>query len=127
MSSSTIRSHHVAERGRSSALRNSTRCRPAQTQQSPSTPRVYKYIWGGAGVVGTITDPSGVTLIDLTEVENIVGGMRARYLDVHGYGMEVLQIIMNAYQSASTMEEFVSEAHGCGMTIVELEWFWELS
>ena len=45
----------------------------------------------------------------------------------HGYGMEVVKTIMDAYGSAETMEEFVSDAYGCGMTVVELEWFWELS
>ena len=104
----------------------SNRRRSAQTHQ-PSPPKLYKYIRGTAGVVGTITDPSGVISINLADVENIVGAMRAKYLDAHGYGMEVVKTIMDAYGSAETMEEFVSDAYGCGMTVVELEWFWELS
>lgn len=61
------------------------------------------------------------------DIENVVGTMRAKYLDAHGYGTEVTQMIVDAYRSANIMEEFVSEASGCGMSVVELEWFWELS
>jgi hypothetical protein len=88
---------------------------------------VYKFIRGVPGVVGTITNPSAVTLNHLMDIENVVGTMRAKYLDAHGYGMEVTQIIVNAYRSANIMEEFVSEASGSGMSVVELEWFWEMS
>ena len=80
-----------------------------------------------AGVVGTVTDPSGVQLIDLVSIENAVGGMCAKYLDTHGYGPEVVNIVTRAYGFSETMDEFVSEAYGCGMTVVELEWFWQLS
>lgn len=105
---------------------NATRQHLAQTQHPPP-PKTYKYIRGATGVVGSITNVSGLTSIDLLDVENVVGGMRAEYLDVHGYGAEVMKIIVDAFQSANTMEEFVSGAEGCGMSVVELEWFWELS
>ena len=80
-----------------------------------------------AGVVGTVTNPSGVRLIDLASVEDIMGGMRAKYLDAHGYGPEVVNIVTAAYDFSDTMDEFVTEAYGCGMTVAELEWFWQLS
>lgn len=80
-----------------------------------------------SGVVGNITDPSGVTPVNLADVENTVGGMRAKYLHVRGYGMEVIQVIMDAYRSASTAEDFVFKAYGCGMSVVELKWFWDVS
>ena len=98
---------------------------PAPAKQHPS--RIYKNIRGVAGVVGTVTDPSGVQLIDLACVENIVGGMHAQYLDAHGYGPEVVNMITAAYDFSDTIDDFVSEAYGCGMTVVELEWFWKLS
>ena len=88
---------------------------------------MYKYIRGAAGVVGSITDPTGVTPTDLSEIEIAVGEMRANYLDAHGYGMDAIQTIADAYQSAKDVEDFVSRASGCGMSVVELEWFWEVS
>ena len=100
---------------------------PVQTKQPPSSPTVYKYIRGAAGVVGSITNPAGVTLIDLSNVENTVGGMRAKYFDAHSYGMDAMQTITDAYQSANDMEDFISRASGCGMSVAELEWSWEFS
>lgn len=128
LSSSTVKSHHIVERGRGSIRRRATRRHPPpQPQPSSSIPTVFKYIRSSAGIVGTITDPSGVTSINLSEAENIVGAMRAKYLDVHGYGEDVIETILDSYQSSTTVEEFVSGACGCGMTIVELEWFWQLT
>ena len=88
---------------------------------------MYKYIRGVAGVVGNITDPSGMDSTICNDTENVVGRMRAEYLNVHGYGKETVEIIIDAYQSASTVEQFVDLVGGCGMAVVELEWFWELS
>ena len=88
---------------------------------------MYKYIRSSAGVVGSITDPSGVALFDFSDVENVVGAMRARYLEAHGYGAETVHMIVEAYGSANRTEEFVAAASGCGMSVVELEWFWEFS
>ena len=88
---------------------------------------VYKYIRGAAGVVGSITNPTGVTPIDLSDIEIAVGKMRAKYLDAHGYGMDTILAIADAYRSAKDVEDFVSQASGCGMSVVELEWFWEFS
>lgn len=68
-----------------------------------------------------------MTSIDLGDVGNAIGEMRAQYLDVHGYGTEAVRTIVEAYQSATTVEEFVSDAYGCGMSVVELEWFWKFS
>ena len=98
-----------------------------QTKQPPSPPIIYKYIRGAAGVVGSITNPAGVTPIDLSDIEIAVGEMRAKYLDAHGYGMDAIQTIADAYQAAKDVEDFVSQASGCGMLVVELEWFWEVS
>ena len=53
--------------------------------------------------------------------------MRAKYLDAHGYGTDAIQTIADAYQTAKDMEDFVSQASGCGMSVTELEWFWECS
>lgn len=84
---------------------------------------VYKYIRNIAGTVGTITDRSGVLSLITTEDCRILGDVRARYLDSHGYGaMEIVKIV-SAFD-APTIEEFVARAEGCGMSIVELEWFW---
>lgn len=88
---------------------------------------MYKYIRGVAGVVGSITDPSGMASTTHGDVENVLGAMRAEYLDVHGYGKETVEMIVNAYEAASTTEEFVDLAGGCGMAVAELKWFWELS
>ena len=88
---------------------------------------VYKYICGTAGVVGSITNPTSVAPIDLSDIEIDVGEMRAKYLDAHGYGMDAILTIADAYQSAKDVEDFVSQASGCGMSVVEPEWFWEFS
>ena len=88
---------------------------------------VYKFIRGAAGVVGSITNPAGVTPTDLSDIEIAVGEMRAKYLDAHGYGMDAIQTIADAYRSAREVEDFVSQASGCGMSVAELEWFWECS
>lgn len=122
---STIKSRQTVNRGRSLTSKHAARRHPAPTEQTP--PKIYKNIWGVAGVVGTVTNPSGVQLIDLTSVKNIVGGMCANYLDAHGYGPEVVSIVMAAYDFSTTVDEFVSKAYRCGMTVVELEWFWQLS
>lgn len=53
----------------------------------------------------------------------VLGEVRARYLDSHGYGAAEVTKIVSAFD-APTIEEFVSRAEGCGMSIVELEWFW---
>ena len=88
---------------------------------------MYKYIRGTAGVVGSITDPSGIDSTICRDTESLVGTTRAKYLDVHGYGREAVEMITGAYQSAGTVEDFVALANGCGMAVVELRWFWELS
>jgi len=87
---------------------------------------VYKYI---RGVVGSITDPSGMdpTVHSNADVAKVVGAFRAKYLDVHGYREGTVEMILDAYKSASTAEQFVDLAKGCGMSVVELEWFWELT
>ena len=104
---------------------NHSQLLPGKQQSSP--PRVYKYIRGAAGVVGSITDPTGVNAIDFTDTENVVGEMRAKYLEAHGYGADVIRIIVDAYQATANVEDFVSRASGCGMSVVELEWFWEFN
>ncbi|KAF9642254.1 hypothetical protein BDM02DRAFT_3193600 [Thelephora ganbajun] len=128
-STSTIKSQHIFRRGRSQAPSNTTTHRhsipPASPIRKPTG--VYKYIRGVAGVIGSITDPSGIDSAVHNDVENVVGAMRAEYLDVHGYRRETVEIIMGAYQSATDVEDFVALASGCGMAVVELEWFWELS
>lgn len=86
---------------------------------------VYKYIRNIAGTVGTINDRAGVVSYISLESYDILGDVRATYLDSHGYGTaEVLKII-DAF-GAGSVEEFVSRTEGCGMSIVELEWFWAL-
>lgn len=84
---------------------------------------MYKYIRNIAGTVGTINNRSGV-LSKVTEEDRLVlGALRASYIDSHGYeSKEVMQIV--AAFDAPTIEEFISCAEGCGMSIVELEWFW---
>lgn len=86
---------------------------------------VYKYIRNIAGTVGTITDRSGVLSHITTEDCRVLGDIRARYLDSHGYGIVEIMRVVSAFD-APTVEEFVSRAEGCGMSIVELEWFWGL-
>lgn len=86
---------------------------------------VYKYIRNAAGTVGTIHDPAGV-LSHITEHQTAyLGDTRARYLDSHGYGAMEIEKIVSAFGS-SCVEEFVSSAEGCGMSVVELEWFWSV-
>ncbi|KAF9788757.1 hypothetical protein BJ322DRAFT_1106722 [Thelephora terrestris] len=126
-SPSTIKTNHVIERGRKPTSHHATRSHPTRSKKSTSPHRVYKYIRSSAGVVGSITDPSGVALFDFSDVENVVGAMRARYLEAHGYGAETVHMIVDAYGSANRMEDFVARASGCGMSVVELEWFWEFS
>ena len=84
---------------------------------------VYKYIRNIAGTVGSITDRCGV-LSNITEEDHLVlGTLRASYLDSHGYGSREAMQIVSAFD-ALTIEEFISRTEGCGMSIVELEWFW---
>jgi len=126
-SASTIRSPRVIDRGRTLVPNPATRPHLVQTKRPPSPPIIYKYIRSAAGVVGSITNPTGVTPIDLSDIEIAVGEMRAKYLDAHGYGTDAIQTIADAYQTAKDVEDFVSQASGCGMSVVELEWFWEVS
>ena len=84
---------------------------------------VYKYIRNIAGTVGTITDRSGVLSHLTTEDYRVLGDARARYLDSHGYGVAEIVKVVSAFD-APTVKEFIARAEGCGMSIVELEWFW---
>lgn len=86
---------------------------------------VYKYIRNVVGTVGTITDRAGVLSHITTEDYRVLGDIRAAYLDSHGYGAVEVMKIVSAFEAAS-VEEFVSRAEGCGMSILELEWFWAL-
>lgn len=84
---------------------------------------VYKYIQNIAGTVGSITDRCGV-LSNITEEDHLVlGSLHAGYLDSHGYGSREVMQIVSAFD-APTIKEFISRTEGCGMSIVELEWFW---
>ncbi|KAF9786213.1 hypothetical protein BJ322DRAFT_1108069 [Thelephora terrestris] len=126
-STSTVKTPHVIERGCGPVIKPALCPQQVQTKHPPSPPIVYKYIRGAAGVVGSITDPTGVTSINYKVTENAVGGMCAKYLDAHGYGKDAIRTIADTYQSAIDMEDFVSCASGCGMLVMELEWFWEFS
>jgi hypothetical protein len=87
---------------------------------------VYKYIRNIAGTVGSINDRAGVLQNLTNEDYLILGDLRASYLESHGYGAaEVVKIVL-AFDS-SLVEEFVTHTQGCGMSIVELEWFWCLN
>lgn len=128
-STATVRTQHISRRGRSQTS-NTTTCQhpapPVFPIRQPAS--VYKYIQGVSGVVGNITDPSGVNYTTCgSDVKDIVGVMRAEYLDAHGYGKETVEIIKDAFDSATTAEEFVQLASGCGMAVAELKWFWGLS
>lgn len=79
-----------------------------------------------AGTVGTINDRSGVLSHVTAEDYRVLGHTRASYLYAHGYGAEEIMKIVAAYDAPS-IEEFISRAEGCGMAIVELEWFWGLN
>jgi len=126
-SASTVRSRYNFSGARTQTP-NAARYYPVPTTSLVRKPTaVYKYIRGTEGVVGSITDPSGVDSTIHEDIENIIGTMRAQYLDVHGYRKEAVEVIIDAYQSANTAEDFVALAGGCGMAVVELEWFWELS
>lgn len=87
---------------------------------------VYKYIRNIAGTVGTINDRSGVLSIITQEDCLVLGEARAAYLDSHGYAAAEVMKIVSAFD-ATTIAEFVARAEGCGMSIVELEWFWTLT
>lgn len=91
-----------------------------------STRPVYKYIRNVTGTVGAITDRSGV-LSNITDEDfEILGNIRARYLESHGYASAELAKIVSAFDIAASIEDFISRAEGCGMSIVELEWFWDI-
>ncbi|KAF9789734.1 hypothetical protein BJ322DRAFT_1105594 [Thelephora terrestris] len=87
--------------------------------------RVYKYIRSAAGTVGTIHDESGVVSHLTSEEYRALGSIRAAYLDSHGYGVAEVEQILYAFE-APTVGEFIGYAEGCGMSVVELEWFWNL-
>ena len=87
--------------------------------------RVYKYIRSAAGTVGTIHDQSGAVSHLTNKEYRALGNIRAAYLDSHGYGAAEVAMILFAFR-APTSEEFVTQAEGCGMSVVELEWFWGL-
>ena len=86
---------------------------------------VYKYIRNIAGTVGTITNQSGVLSNVTDEDFEILGDIHTRYLDSHGYGSAELVKIVSAFEAATSVEDFISHTEGCGMSIVELEWFWQ--
>lgn len=86
---------------------------------------VYKYIRNIAGTVRTITDRAGVIPNVTGEDYLVLGDVRATYLNLHGYGTAEIAKIISAFD-ATSVEEFVSRAEGCGMSIVKLEWFWGL-
>jgi hypothetical protein len=86
---------------------------------------VYKYIQNLAGTVGMINDRSGVLSHITPEDYRVLGHARASYIDAHGYGVAEVMKIVSACD-ATSIEEFISRTEGCGMSIVELEWFWGL-
>jgi len=88
---------------------------------------VYKYIRNKAGIVGTITNPAGVTSNITEEVINAIGSSRAEYLDAHGFGSDETASITRAFCKATSIREFTALAAGYGMAYTELEWFWSLS
>ena len=88
--------------------------------------RVYKYIRNATGTVGTITDQSGVVSHITDKDFEVLGDIRATYIDVHGYGAMEVEKIISAFSTSSVVEEFISRAEGFGMSIVELEWFWHV-
>ena len=51
----------------------------------------------------------------------------AEYLDAHRFGFDEVEHIVDAFYTAINVHEFTSLAAGCGMAVVELEWFWALS
>ena len=87
---------------------------------------VYKYIHNIAGTVRTINDQAGVLSHMRDEDYMLLGDVRASYLNSHGYGAIEVGRIFSAFGS-TCVEEFVQRAEGCGMSIVELEWFWSLT
>ena len=97
------------------------------TIASASTPSIYKHVRNATGVVGMITDPSGITSNVTNHIINTVGASRAAYLDAHGFGPTEIRCLSNAYDTATDVGHFVSLAAGCGMAVTELEWFWALS
>jgi hypothetical protein len=99
---------------------------PAAITSAP-TPSVYKYMRSAIGVVGTITDPSGITSNITNHIIDTVGSSRAAYLDAHGFGCAEIEHISDAYDAATDVQGFVSLAIGHGMAVTELEWFWDLS
>ncbi|KAF9778471.1 hypothetical protein BJ322DRAFT_1114295 [Thelephora terrestris] len=120
---SSSKSPHLRKEGRNPTFRPP----PSFTVQSRGAPArpIYKFIRNIAGTVGTITDRSGVLLHITAEDHSVLGHARAMYLDAHGYGVVEISKIVSAFD-APTIDEFIARAEGCGMAIVELEWFWAL-
>ena len=102
--------------------------RPASgTITSAPAPTVYKYIRNKAGIVGSITNPAGVTSNITDDVITTIGSPRAKYLDAHGFDSDVVACIADAFDKATNVREFTALAAGYGMAYTELEWFWTLS
>ena len=96
------------------------------TSGSTSLPTVYKYIRNQTGVVGTITNPAGITSNTTAYTIATVGEFRAEYLDTHGFGPGEIERIVKAFDTASSIHKFTALAAGNGMALMELEWFWRL-
>lgn len=105
--------------------RNTASCSGLVT--SPQAPTVYKYIRNKAGVVGTITNPAGISSNITEDVIATLGESRAGYLDAHGFGPEEIMCIVDAFSRATSIDKFTALAAGSGMALTELEWFWGLS
>ena len=88
---------------------------------------VYKYIRNKAGIIGTITNPAGITSNITRDVVAAIGSTRVEYLDAHGFGSDEIASIVDAVHEATSVHEFTALAAGCGMAYTELAWFWNLS
>ena len=98
----------------------------ASDSLSGPLPTVYKYIRNHAGVIGTITNPAGITSNITAYTIATVGEFRAEYLDAHGFGPGEIERIVGAFDTASSIHEFTALAAGNGMAFTELEWFWRV-
>jgi hypothetical protein len=88
---------------------------------------VYKHIRKQAGVVGSITNPAGITSNITEDDVATLGEFRAKYLDAHGFEPAEIACIVDAFGTATDIHEFTALAVRSGMALMELEWFWDLS
>ena len=77
-------------------------------------------------MVGEIYDESGNFSHLTTDDYQILGKIRAGFLDGFGFGAVEIDKIATSFLRSDTADEFVVQAGGCGLSVAELWWFWNI-